>query len=335
MDDLLAQAAEELLSRHCTPAMVRAIRGGGDAGPLWAEIEASGFLDALVPEAAGGAGLAHAEALPLLLACGRFALPLPFGETMLARAALGTAAPAGAIALAQPVAGTDGIFGRVTPGGHAGWVVLPGAEATLLLPMAAAETVAAGSAPLSTLLRWPDAGSAARLPAADWLAAGAWLAAADMAGAMEAILDRSIRYAGERRQFGRAIAAFQAVQQQLSVLTEDVFAARIAAQLSALPGGDGIAGLDTARIAVAKARIGEAGQRVAAIAHAVHGAMGITEEVDLHLFVERLHRGRARFGSEAYWTAWLGRAFLAAPAQTSLDFVQARLGPVEGRCADE
>jgi acyl-CoA dehydrogenase len=103
MDELLQRSAEELFARHATPAAVRALRAGGPPAALWGEIEASGFLDALVPEAAGGAGLRPMDALPVLMAAGRFAVPLPIGETMLARAALaGGTIPEGAIALAEP-----------------------------------------------------------------------------------------------------------------------------------------------------------------------------------------------------------------------------------------
>src|SRR3546814_7183590 len=57
---------ERLLESACTPAVVRAIEAGGDAATLWDAIEASGFLDALVPEAQGGAGLALADMAPIL-----------------------------------------------------------------------------------------------------------------------------------------------------------------------------------------------------------------------------------------------------------------------------
>src|SRR3546814_8016040 len=76
---------ERLLESACTPAVVRAIEAGGDAATLWDAIEASGFLDALVPEAQGGAGLALADVAPILMACGRFAVPLPVGDTIAAR----------------------------------------------------------------------------------------------------------------------------------------------------------------------------------------------------------------------------------------------------------
>jgi acyl-CoA dehydrogenase len=327
MDGLLSHSAEELFTRHATPEAVRAIRAGGPASALWREIEGSGFLDALVPEEAGGAGLGPAELLPVLLAAGRFAVPLPLGETMLARAACaraGQAPPEGAIAMAEPVGGGAA---RLAPHRHAEWVLLPQGKAAMLLPMAGSVPDAEASSPLAELRRWPEGGGRV-LGRADYIAAGAWVEVATMAGAMERILEETIRHARDRHQFGRPIAAFQAIQQQISVLTEDVFASRMAVQLASVPDSDGIARLNTTRIAAAKIRIGEAAVRVAAIAHAVHGAMGITEELDLHLLTGMLQIGRMRFGGEAHWAAWIGRQFLTGADTETLGFVRAHLGPV-------
>ena len=324
-DDLLAASATELFARHCDGATVRAIRAGGSAASLWGALTEAGFLDALVPEEAGGAGLSPAETLSVLLAAGRAAAPLPLGETLLARAALAAAGetpPDGPIAIAEPL---ESLRARIGTEGPAEWVLLPQPGGTLLLPVAAAEREE--GSPLSAVLRWSDTHQARHLPAADWPLLGAWSEAAAMAGAAERILELTVAYAQERRQFGRPIAAFQAVQQQISVLTEDVFACRIAAQLASLPGGSLLAGLDAARIAAAKARIGEAAARIAGIAHAVHGAMGITAEHDLHLLTLRLHRGRLRFGGEAHWQSWLGREMLRGDTTEALAFIRTRLAP--------
>jgi acyl-CoA dehydrogenase len=64
-------------------------------------IESSGYLDALVPEDQGGAGLALAAVRPLVQACGAHAVPVPFAETMVARAEL---ARAGRRARGRPLA---------------------------------------------------------------------------------------------------------------------------------------------------------------------------------------------------------------------------------------
>ena len=104
MDDELAAAFDAWLADVCPPAVVRAIDAGGSSETLWRQIEASGYLDALVPESHGGAGLALAAVRPLVQSCGEHALPVPFAETIVARAELaraGRAASHGPLALAE------------------------------------------------------------------------------------------------------------------------------------------------------------------------------------------------------------------------------------------
>ncbi|MFN3459175.1 MAG: acyl-CoA dehydrogenase family protein, partial [Novosphingobium sp.] len=101
MNELL-EPFVRMLDAAATPAVVRAIEHGGSAAALWQEIAESGFLDALVAEEHGGAGLALGDIEPLVEALGARAVPLPVAETMVARALLaraGIAAPEGPIAL--------------------------------------------------------------------------------------------------------------------------------------------------------------------------------------------------------------------------------------------
>jgi alkylation response protein AidB-like acyl-CoA dehydrogenase len=62
--------------------------------------------------------------------------------------------------------------------------------------------------------------------------------------------------------------------------------------------------------------------QVAAIAHALHGAIGITQEFDLQIYTRRLHEWRLADGSEIYWNRVVGRALLARPGQSASDFVR-------------
>jgi acyl-CoA dehydrogenase len=327
MDRMLAESAEDLFTASCPPQAVRAMLRGEPGAEAWAAIEASGFADALVPGADGGSGLTVADIVPLLLASGRHAVPLPLAATCLVRAAFaraGQTAPAGPIAIGQALA--DGSV-RVASQHLAGHVLVPTGSGALLLPTAAATIVPTG--PAEARLRWEATGNATRLDdGTDWLLAGALLEAMEMAGAMERILADTTAYATGRKQFGKPIAGFQAIQQQMAVLAEEVAACVIAAQLGASDASD------PARVACAKIRVGEGAIRVAAIAHGVFGAMGITEEVDLYLATTRLQRGRGAFGAEAWWAERLGGLALAA-GSGSLEFVRERLGPVLAGAREE
>jgi len=140
-----------------------------------------------------------------------------------------------------------------------------------------------------------------------------------MAGAMEAVLQTTVRYAGEREQFGRPIGKFQAVQQQLSVLAELACASRMAAELGCRQTSAGAPNALAA--AVAKARASEAAGTVVSIAHGVHAAMGITAEYDLQLYTRRLIEWRTDYGSAGYWNRRVGDAVLSSDAPTTLEFM--------------
>lgn len=68
-------------------------------------------------------------------------------------------------------------------------------------------------------------------------------------------------------------------------------------------------------------RCSEAALAVAELAHAIHGAIGFTEEYDLQLFTRRLHAWRQTAGSESYWHDVAGQALLAHTGLT-LDLVR-------------
>jgi alkylation response protein AidB-like acyl-CoA dehydrogenase len=102
-------------------------------------------------------------------------------------------------------------------------------------------------------------------------------------------------------------------------MAEQSVSARIAAQIGCA------AGFPPPRSAamVAKQVAGAAAAQVANIAHAVHGAIGISEEFDLQLFTRRLHEWRLADGSESYWAEQLGDLRLSMSELSSLDAIRA------------
>jgi hypothetical protein len=320
MDALLVESFEKLLQGACSPATVRTVEREGQADALWAEIEASGYLDLLVPDA-GGAALR--DAFPLWLACGAHTLPVPLAQTMWAR---GLLASAGLPQLAGPIVLAPST--RRDAGGALRCAGVPfGALAQALLLHTPEGEVVCAPLTSATVQRSGVHGSlqadivfaslpadALRLPAGtDLQAAGALITATLMAGGLQRLLAMTVQYANDRAQFGKAIGKFQAVQQQLAVLAEQAFAARMAAELACAEAGVLPQRL---RAAVAKARAAEAAEKAVAIAHAVHGAIGVTAEYDLQLVTRRLQEGRGDFGSAGYWHGELGRALLAAQRPT-------------------
>lgn len=317
MNELL-EPFVRMLDEIATPAAIRALEAGGSAEAIWAELAASGFLDALVGEAHGGAGLTLGDIEPLVEAIGAHALPLPVAETMVARALLaeaGVAAPDGPIALATSVAMP--ISGAL----RASHVLLDNGEALILASAAALglePTDVHGS--LGARATLPPQGPVMPRPAAGLRPIAAVLRAALIAGAAARLGQMATTHASERVQFGKPIGRQQALQQMLSVVAEDLIACRLAAQLGCAGGLD----VAVASAATAKITTSTAAARIAASVHAVHGAIGIAEEYDLQLLTRRLHEWRLVDGSEGYWSKVLGEARLAAAAST-VDWVRAEV----------
>lgn len=292
-----------LIEDVCTPAAIRAIEQGGETASLWNAFVESGFLDALVAEDAGGAGLSLSDVAPLIALLGRHAVPLPVADTMIARALLaaaGITAPEGPIAIAT---GT----GAVPFAGVASHI-LSGAPEAPVLTEAAAE---------ATGVHHDTDAYVAGVDGKALRPIAAVVRALLISGAAGRVMEMTVAYANERVQFGKPIGKQQAVQQQLSLLAEQAVAARIAGAIGAR------AGLQPALAdaAIAKHGASLAAGQVAAIAHAVHGAIGISEEYDLQLLTRRLHGWRLADGSESYWAGILGELRLGDAAKSSAQFI--------------
>ena len=333
MDPVLYDSFDRLLGDISTPAVVREIESGRSADALTRQIMDSGFADAMVAEDAGGAALGLGDAFSLFFLCGRHALPLALAPTIIARAVLsqqGIDIPQGMIAISNiPIVHADGVIEcRNLPYGKlVQWVIVPhaaiaDAPVDLLLPVKEAERADTGvhaSLQANISCQAPRSIGTVLDIKYPWMEVAADITAAQMAGAMEAVLNMTVRYAGERSQFGRPIGKFQAVQQQLSVLAELATASRVAAELGCQTGTDGSP--NVLATAVAKARASEAAGTVVSIAHAVHAAMGITEEYDLQLFTRRLIEWRTDYGSAGYWNRRVGDAALSSDAPSTLEYM--------------
>jgi acyl-CoA dehydrogenase len=322
---MFAQAIEDILKDQCTPAVVRAIEAGGSPAALWRAVEEAGFLELLAPEDAGGAALGLPDLYEVLAMLGRYAVPVPLGQSMVVRALLGVgqASPAGMITLAASCSrdGAGRILCPLTPCGMVADTVLAAdADGLLLLPVADAQREAVGvHGSLLASLAWP-AGSGVRVDGdpQSLHAFAAALHAAMMAGAMARVFELTLQYCNDRQQFGKSLGKFQAVQHQLSVMAEHVAAASVAAEAAF---DTDAAAPSLLAAAVAKSRASEAAVLVAATSHALHGAIGVTQEYDLQLWTRRLHEWRMAHGSEAYWNLVVGRQVLA-DERTLADFVR-------------
>ena len=335
--DLVREAAERLFEKHCSAETMRRADGGEFPHALWRALSDAGYAAALVPESAGGAGLEMADALSLLVSAGRHAVPAPLAETMLAGWLLsgaGLSVPEGPLTVA-PVREGDALTARRE---GAGWriegtatrlpwasqcgsiAVLANAGGRSVVALVSAADCAikdghnvAGEPRDEVVFSGVKAQQAGASPiAGDALRAlGAVMRSAQMAGALQSVLEMTVQYAQERVQFGRPIGRFQAIQQNLAVLAGQAAAATAAAEAAIEVAARN---LDSPAVAAAKIRAGEAAGIGAAIAHQMHGAIGFTQEHRLHYSTRRLWSWRDEFGNEAWWARRLGGAVAAAGA---------------------
>lgn len=120
------------------------------------------------------------------------------------------------------------------------------------------------------------------------------LTCAQMVGGAQAVLDLTVDYATQRRQFDKPIGAFQAVQHHCANMAVEVLGSRFATYEAAWRLGRGA---DAAMaVSTAKAVVSDAYQRVCALGHQVHGAIGFTAEHDLHRYLRHATSAALTYG---------------------------------------
>ena len=132
-----------------------------------------------------------------------------------------------------------------------------------------------------------------------------------MAGALDRMSRMTVGYTRQRRQFGRPIAQFQAVQQHLVHAAQDAALVKMAAEVAVTAAERGPA---TFEIAAAKVLAGQAAATATRAAHQAHGAMGMTQEYPLQHLSRRLWSWRHEYGDDTSWSTRLGTAAASAGA---------------------
>lgn len=309
--DELRAAVAELLADRCPAATIRAGAASGAARAVRDGLADLGATGLLVPEADGGLGLDENYLVPIAIELGYAAPPLPAVETL----AVAPVVLAGTDRLAALVAGE--LFASVDPsgagrirfasgahvavfGGFGGTgsirvVDLGGADRTPLAAVdpAADLAVAAGGTgiaeiddPAVVLLAWRR---------------GVLGAAAQLVGLARRMMDMTVGYVTERRQFGVPIGSFQAVKHHLaSALMAVEFAApTVAAAGAMMAAGNDDAGL-ARQLATAKALASDAAMTVSRATLQCHGAIGYTTEYDWQLYAKRAWATARAWGSADY-----------------------------------
>lgn len=143
--------------------------------------------------------------------------------------------------------------------------------------------------------------SGGALPLIDWLSDAAAVAlCAEATGAMARMLEDTLEYARQRRQFGRPIGSFQVLQHRMAdmyMLHEQAVAL---SQVAAMRFTRGDPAARALAVSAAKAYVGEAGRRIGQSAVQIHGGMGVTEETAVGHYFKRVTAIDLQFGNAAW-----------------------------------
>ncbi|HLZ03049.1 MAG TPA: acyl-CoA dehydrogenase family protein [Bradyrhizobium sp.] len=351
-ENIVVETAEKIFGDLADAQTINHDKEGKWKAPLWRALTEAGLPLSWVPEDMGGAGASLAEGFGVLGAAGRFAIAVPLAETMLAGWLLAQAkisSPEGemTVAPASPkdrvTLNADGtLTGRargvpfakaarhiavLAHGANGVSVALVEAsklriEAGLNLANDNSDTVTFEKVTPSVVKAAPKGCDQAAL-----MLMGSVVRSLQIAGALESMLDISVRYSNERIAFEKKISKFQAVQHNLAKLAGES-AAALAAATSAADAIASNASFDDDAVFLeavgAKIRCSEAAEKGGAIAHQVHGAIGFTIEHILHRFTLRALSWRDDFGSESFWAVKLGERVAARGADELWPLVASR-----------
>jgi acyl-CoA dehydrogenase len=350
-ENIVVATAEKIFADLADAQTINRDKNGAWKAPLWQALTEAGLPLSWVSEDCGGSGASLAEGFGVLGAAGRFAIAVPLAETMLAGWLLAQAkvsAPEAEMTVAPAgpkdriTLDADGsISGRARgvpfakAAKHIAVLASSSGGFSIALVDAAKVRIEAGlnlAGDNSDAVSFDHVQPIAIKPApkgfdqTTLMLMGGVARSLQIAGALESMLDVSVRYSNERVAFEKKISKFQAVQHNLARLAGETAAAMTAASSAA----DTIANAASFDDAVfleataAKIRCAEAAEKSAAIAHQVHGAIGYTLEHILHRFTMRALAWRDDFGSESYWAVELGNRVAARGADELWPLVASR-----------
>lgn len=275
--------------------------GAGEVWALWQELADMGVQGLMAPEGAGGAAMGWVAMAPVLAEAGRSALPLPLLETAAVAVPLLAAAGDSAGLLPGIVGGTTVVSAAPGPGtpapavSRADWFLVGGA----LHPRDAVSVT-----PVVSVDRTRDAGliepSGEGVPVGPGDEAGALGAAAVLIGLGRALVQMTVEYVRERKQFGVPVGSFQAVKHHLADATMHVEFAAPAVWAAAweMDQGPAVGPDRRARsVSLAKALASDAAAKAARTALQCHGAMGYTDDYHLHMWLKRVWCLAPAYGS--------------------------------------
>lgn len=307
----LRDAVRDLLAKECPPAEVARAwsHPTGRTRGAWDALATMGVLDALVPEADGGLGL---TVLDLVLVCeeaGRAALPEPIVEHALVAAPLvgaGRGALAALVGPASLVAYADTVDAVLVEDDDR--LLLVASDALVLEPRPSVDhTRHVFTVDWSTSDAAIEVGGAPERSAA--FDRGALGNAAVLLGLGQHLLEATVEYTSVRHQFGVPIGSFQALKHKLADVRIALEFARPLVHRAAYSIATGDPETSV-HVSMAAAQATDAATLAARHALQCHGAIGYSDESDLHLWMKRVWALGRAWGDAAWHRERVARAIL-------------------------
>lgn len=333
-DDQLTfrEAVSRFLMTEAAPEMLREIweTDSGRSPTLRKNIADQGLTALSVPEDCGGLGMDDVAWALMSQELGYYAIPDSLADTAYVAAGLVAALP-------TATASREEWLGRIAEGsiriavghpvnplladaGPADLLMLANGDEVHAVPRQQVEVEANPSIDLSrrvAVVRWSPGtatkvadGEVGRSLWAQTLNRGALSTSGQLIGLAQRMLDLSVDYSAQRKQFGKPIGSFQAVKHHLADVATKIEFAKPVLYRAAYALAKGEAGAD-ARVSHAKLACGEAAWLAARHGIQVHGAMGYTWEVDLQMFMKRAWALDAAWGDRGFHKARVADAILA------------------------
>jgi alkylation response protein AidB-like acyl-CoA dehydrogenase len=329
-DQLLFQnSVRDFLVNEVTPERIRAgwETDSGRDDALWKQLAELGLTGMTVPEEYGGLGMTELDFVLLAQECGYVALPEPLVHTVMVAVPMLKEIGGDLAAQWLPKVATGDA--RVMVGLEQNLLVEDAHVADLLLLQRGDALIAATSDQVtlqhnesvdpSRKLFSVEVGqgvtavaSAADASAlfADALNRGALGSAAQALGLAQRMIDLSVQYTSERQQFGKPIGSFQAVKHHMANVAVRLEYAKAPTHRAAYAVA---MTQEIASHAVSHAKLVacEAANLAAKNSHQVHGAMGYTWEMDLHIFMKKAWALANTWGDAGFHKSRVGERIFA------------------------
>jgi alkylation response protein AidB-like acyl-CoA dehydrogenase len=325
-----------------------------DAG-LWAKLTDQGYTGIIFPEEYSGVGLGKVELMLLMEEAGRALLPGPFFSTVVLAGSVldAVGSPAHKKKYLAPICRGEARATVAILEGSASWnprhvqltaangkltgeklFVSDAAVANFILVVARngvfivdAKAPGLKISPMSAMdltrklyvVEFNDTpaeelGSVANLPRAFDVASAAL--AAELVGGMQRTLDITVEYAKTRKQFGKPIGMFQAVQHQCADMYLETESSRSAVYYAGWALEENAPDAPVA-VSIAKMYASDAGRTVGNRGIQIHGGMGFTWENDLHLYYRRAKASENAFGDATFHRERIASLIIDTPGSVA------------------